>query len=87
MTMIERVARALAKKERGKYPTPEGDESWGLWLGFARTAIDAMREPTETMIDAAHEDWAWGPGTNLDDTDADATRCWGTMIDAALKDQ
>lgn len=46
MTMIERVARALARHDNPKY------ENW--WPGYerrARTAIAAMREPTETMVE------------------------------------
>jgi len=50
-------------------------------------AIAAMRGPTEAMIDAAHEKWNRGPGTSLDNKDADARHCWQTMIDAALRDQ
>lgn len=54
--------------------------------GTIKAVLKAMREPTEAMHDAAHEAWDWGPGTSTDDRDADATRCWRTMIDAALRE-
>jgi hypothetical protein len=61
MTMIERVARAMAERSNG------GDFSDGrwyaeehrkLWRERARAAIEALREPTESMVaavDAAEE--------------------------------
>lgn len=44
--MIERVARALAG-----YEYADGnDEPWEPFVGLARVAIEAMREPSEMMI-------------------------------------
>lgn len=57
MNMVERVARALFDLEwRGM---PDAAETWknremrDYWLESARTAIAAMREPTEAMVKAA----------------------------------
>ena len=52
-TMVKRVAQAL-QQEMGTAPLDEPPSSFAL----ARTAIAAMREPTEEMIDA----WIRAPG-------------------------
>lgn len=82
--MIERVAAAIYAVQphlnTGK-PVP-----WLELIGplreksieLARAAIEAMREPTEEMMDA---------GESADPTperDTNAIRVWGRMIDAAL---
>lgn len=77
MTMVERVARAICKAC--------GDASGEIWkfdnfdassqhefIVQARTALEAMREPTQRMLDATL-------------TDASAFT-WRTMIDAALNE-
>jgi hypothetical protein len=65
--MIERVGRALAEEECYAYdPLP--------YDARARAAIAAMREPTDTMIDAVGSSW----GPQLEDN-------WHKMIDEALK--
>ena len=48
MTMIERVARAIAHSE--------GRADWGNCLATARAAVAEMREPTVDMLDAAVPD-------------------------------
>jgi len=71
--MIERVAQAiLAKVPLGYGMTiAESDE-------YARAAIEAMREPTEAMVDA----FVWyGHGKTIGDV---ARIGWQSMIDAAL---
>jgi len=85
--MIERVARRLAwaAVDRGSrrdagffqrmYPNGLGqyvDENWQKYEGDAHAAIEAMREPTEAMENAA-----WSV--------EGATLAWEGMIDAALK--
>jgi hypothetical protein len=49
--MIERVARAIYKVD--------GDKGWHLhskfYLDSARAAIEAMKEPTDAMMQALHE--------------------------------
>lgn len=54
MTMIERVARALAKTQRGA--------NWEYCRDEAVAAIEAMREPTRPMLRAAE----WVTGTHGD---------------------
>lgn len=63
MTMIERVARAIAQADttvNGQFDDTEmGDIFWGEWkhlyIPMARAAIEAMREPTDAMVDAMDE--------------------------------
>lgn len=78
MTMVERVARALHPEifkdfgGHGPGECPDCDEQRELARELARAAIEAMREPTQRMLDAT-----W--------TDASAFT-WRTMIDAALNE-
>jgi hypothetical protein len=67
-SMIERVAQAL-QQEMGTAHFDEPPSSFAL----ARTAIAAMREPTEEMIVA----WIKAPGA--------IRGGWQGMIDAALE--
>jgi hypothetical protein len=77
--MVERVARAIwAKSEDGLFGVsfderrgmfPNGDSAFDL----ARAAIEAMREPTQSMYD--HETYTSGQWSN---------RTLEAMIDAAL---
>jgi len=64
--MIERVARAIAEQNHGS--------TWDEWIDEARAAIEAMREPTEAMINAG----------DRTDHDVEATMVWRAMIDEAL---
>lgn len=82
MTMIEKVARAI--RESG-----EGDLSLSAYVDpfkAARAAIEAMREPTQAMVDAA--EWA-EPDYHEDDMDVGGTfkAEWRVAIDAALNEQ
>lgn len=89
MTMIERVARAIAQ-HCGVDPSPE-------YAPKARAAIEAMREPTEAMIDVPLFNdpsavFKIG-GRTIDATKKYESRrdlrpyIYRAMIDAALKDQ
>lgn len=75
MTMIERVARAICKSQT------QTDRTWEAFLPEATAAIEAMREPTDAMVDAGsshfHEENSTGA----------AAYCFGDMIDAALNEQ
>lgn len=88
--MVERVARALCSED-GR--DPEGDDCWNFgrdhsikkknweaYVGGARAAILAMREPTDAVLKAgaAHWDDDWCSETN-------ALNMWNGMIDEALK--
>lgn len=86
MTMVERVARAMATQHwhdnclwDGPFPSVEqyADDEWTLWETTARAAIAAMREPTEGMVNI---------GQNKCDDYLDAAECWAAMIDAALSE-
>lgn len=53
--MVERVARAIISRRYGPSMFDLVNDDLGLvhdWFGEARAAIEAMREPTEAMIDA-----------------------------------
>lgn len=68
--MIERVARALA--------TSLGGDDWRAFVGAARDAVAAMREPTPDMLDAALPDLPdWG---YLEDD-------WRAMIDHVVAER
>ncbi len=49
--MVERVARAIFNNVRGVSPAPN---AWKDYEGDARAALAAIREPTESMVIAAH---------------------------------
>lgn len=91
-TLIQQVAKALhrAHYERGRRLYPQG--AWEAldrferesWLYSARASIEAMREPTEEMVEeAAYMDDHSGSsvGQSL------ATRVYRAMIDAALSEK
>jgi hypothetical protein len=80
--MVERVAEALAQSFRETVVKVSGD-SWEqtgvtlpskeVWERYARAAIEAMRKPTDPMLDAGNKLYM------LDE-------CWEAMIDAAIAD-
>jgi len=75
--MVERVARAISSYEGRPPDRPRlsnGTPEWTLYVGEARAAIAAMREPTTAMVERA--------AFAFDGLDADA---WRIMIDAALQ--
>jgi hypothetical protein len=80
--MVELVARAMAEKQRGWDVWDEiSDDSDTDYIGknefrdLARAAIEAMREPTEMMMDAGH-------GEILEQS---TLPVWQAMVDEALK--
>lgn len=87
--MIEQVARAIAKAQgfdgdqlldfAGDWP----DNFEFDWVELAKAAIQAMREPTEAMIEAGRyvEDGSGDYSIGKDP----AINVWQFMIDAALK--
>lgn len=70
--MIERVAWAMAVE--AQMPEAVRLEHWPQILRSARAAIEAMREPTQQMIEDGGE-W-YG-----------SEECWGLMIKSALSEQ
>ena len=92
ITMVERVARALAVAD-GMHPeaaSNDDDEipAWTLYVDGARAAIEAMREPTETMVVSANDATTLGDeGVHRITIDMQgANEVWAAMIDAALKE-
>lgn len=94
-TLVERVARRLFSVD---YPDA-GDVEETLWerreafyMASARSAIEAMREPSAAMVAATEEvvvgydDFACGDGTLYMHHD-DAKSAWQAMIDAALNEK
>lgn len=71
--MVERIAGVIYDGLANDLQPPEA---------FARKVIAAMREPTDTMIDASGED---GVSWN-DDSRGSIANKWRAMIDAALAD-
>ena len=92
--MIERVARALFAQECREFAQwPGTEENQEYWRAAARAAIEAMREPTEAMLEAS---WAATRDMSPDErmpallaTGRDAHQIktkhrYAAMIDAAL---
>ena len=71
--MVERVARAIISSA-SSYAGYEANSDY--WDSLARAAIEAMREPTEAMVNAAPD---------LRGVDFYPTDVWRAMIEAALK--
>jgi len=67
--MIERVARAIARNL--------GDADWQAYMEAARAAVQAMRQPTVEMLEAAlpdAPDWGYLP------------KDWQRMIDHVVNE-
>lgn len=88
--IVEKVARALAYRSLSlinmAHPTRSEEElaravdaAWRLHADYARIAIEAMREPSEAMLEAADRHTAMMP-----DTKAEFATLYRHMIDAAL---
>ena len=80
MTMIDRVARVLQSHMEAAFVHGFPDDLSFVADDLARAALDAMREPTEPMVEAAWEhtaDPCWRENV------ADA---WRAAIDAALSE-
>lgn len=76
MNMIERISRALVKRNYPSFTEADIDAMWEGWADDAATAIQAMRDPTPEMIAA---------GEAVDGT-VTALPIWQAMIDAAAID-
>jgi hypothetical protein len=77
--MVERVARVMFEVDRGGSWDDVRENSKAMWRSFARSAIGAMREPTEAMQEAG---WA----TSDRDYGLKPSEVWSAMIKAALSD-
>jgi hypothetical protein len=77
-TMRERIARGQAEFDgRGWLNMPRGERD--RYLDRADAAIEAMREPTEAMVNAGYD-----VGYSPDPLPCDAV--WKAMIDAAISE-
>lgn len=81
--MVERVARAMALKANGgDWDTHYTADQRNLWRLRIRTAMDALRDPTNEMVNAAcspNRMLAFGM------TSVEAREIWQAMIDEALR--
>lgn len=87
MRMIEKVARAIARKHHdvdrdGIFPDSKtldwaADQTWKLHVGSAIAAIEAMREPTDNMRHNAQP---------MYDDPCSVSGIWDTMIATALSE-
>lgn len=78
--MIERVARGIFASQEWPEFHPAYEVSSEIFEIAARAAIEAMREPTQAML----QEGASGSG---EDSEATALGAWETMIDAALQEK
>lgn len=85
--MIERVARAMYRsldadpRFVGRADLTPEHPGWAEYCHQARAAIEAMREPTDAMIESARD---YFPRVEPRDRYAVISDCWRAMIDAAL---
>ncbi len=95
--LVERVARALCIADREDpdamvstlVPTYRGSDrmkfaevpAWTKRVKAARAAIEAMREPTDAMIEAGGNKFSWEHEL---DEQAQLRAAWPAAIDAAL---
>lgn len=81
MTMIEKVARAIAKSQ---YPDKSENVMWQHFIPDARAALEAMEEPTPQMlIDAGS---IRGVDIDSPEIDEDHKEWWRAMLIAALSE-
>ncbi len=79
MDMVERVARALYKLDYSHEPG-----NWGMYLGDARAAIEAMRLPAGSSSVPGGIAIEESMFASDDTVFHGAAKCWNAMIDAAL---
>ena len=83
--MIERVAKAIF--DEGNNPSDDLESDKDITLRFARAAIEAMREPTDAVMEAgcaSNPPGGYHAGTTLRDIIGAE---WRAMIDEALKEK
>jgi hypothetical protein len=88
--MIERVAKAICKSRSCEgfmccqNPAQMGRKGCPVKAGgyneAARAAIEAMREPTQAMLDVGTDDAGWG-----DCEESEISYRWNAMVSAALQ--
>lgn len=78
-TMIARMARAMRDRHRRMTPRELG----GPYYELARAALEAMREPTDRMMDGA---WGAMPAKVTEVSDRHLQEAFTAAIDAALSE-
>ncbi len=95
--MVERGAQAIAAYLHGSADTlafqggEPPKEAWKFYIPAARAAIEAMREPTQAMLDDAQEALGYevefvGGGGNFKFCTNDLRAIQSALIDAALSE-
>lgn len=78
--MIERVARAICRAGMSgpkDHLNKQENLNWRKFEIEARAAIEAMREPTNAMVEASNREWDGRMSHR-------SSGAWQAMIDAAL---
>ena len=81
MTPLEAAARAICQAEffrrfdGQRLGSADVDRFWKRHIPAARAAIEAIREPSKAMVEAALDEWHRG-----------SVAVWRAMIDALLND-
>jgi len=89
MTPIEAAARAIAaenfRRQFGHAPSPgwDADRQWRQHIPAARAVIEAIREPSEAMVNAAVLTFVRENGG----IEHAPFMTWSAMIDSALAEQ
>lgn len=92
-SMIERIAEAIYNDDfEGAPPTPFSEREADVvvaYLSNARAALEALKVPTEAMLDAAEDTNKGGGVTDQGGAEPDiydVWTVWQAMIDAALSE-
>lgn len=83
MLPIERAARALGECYDGCADPVDTPNNWGRAVAGVRAVLEAIREPSDAMLDLGldvHIECGGGLASY------ELAEMWRTMIDAALKD-
>lgn len=88
MNMIEKVARALSVADGNHADACSNDEdetpAWTLYTNSAKAAIEAMREPTPEILEAALD---WHDHVAADETYPMARGVIRAAVGAALEEK
>jgi hypothetical protein len=90
MDMVERVAWAICDNAGSIWGGPKGEDDPDfllpklMYMSMARAAIEAMREPTEAMVDAV---WTRPDANGSQYPIGGYREQYRAMIDAALNEQ
>ena len=88
MTLMERAARALCRLDGHRDDEErEGRPLWQCYVPQVRTVLEAIHEPSSTMMEAGAEVIKYvSPDEAMPGYQGDAANVWRFMIDAIRKD-